>query len=311
MLNDLTLLYVEDDETTQEYLKMILEDECKKLYIASDGVKGLEIYKKEKPDIVITDINMPNMDGLAMIKVLKDMDKNQPIIIISAYDDQENLLKAVNLGCSGFVQKPINIELLLEQLNTVAQKIKERREKLKQKDKEIENLYKLAHFDFLTKIPNRYLFEIELKRALSMAKRNNSKLILFFIDLDNFKDINDNFGHEAGDFVLKSIVKNLNKITRKEDILARRSGDEFLLLTFGNSDKKMVSKLADKIIQTCLKPIIFKNKHISISCSIGISIYPDDAKNFEDLIRCADKAMYKAKKTGKSKYAFYEDLHQR
>ena len=138
MLSDLILLYVEDDKITQEYIKMILEDECKELYIASDGVKGLEIYKKMKPDIVITDINMPNMDGLAMIKALKDIDTNLPIIIISAYDDQENLLQAVNMGCNGFVKKPINIEHLFEQLNIAAQKIEEGKKKKKKKDKEIE-----------------------------------------------------------------------------------------------------------------------------------------------------------------------------
>lgn len=305
MLNNLTLLYVEDDKTTQEYIKMILEDECKELYIASDGVKGLEIYKKMKPDIVITDINMPNMDGLAMIKALKDIDTNLPIIIISAYDDQENLLQAVNMGCNGFVKKPINIEHLFEQLNIAAQKIEEGKKKLKQKDKEIENLYKLAHYDFLTKIPNIFLFEIELKRAISMAKRNGDKIALFFIDLDNFKLVNDNYGHEVGDFVLKTIVNNLNKIIREEDILARRSGDEFLLMTIGSSDKTILSKLANKIIQTCSKPLAFKEKLITISCSVGISIFSDDARNHKDLIRCADEAMYEAKKTGKSKYAFY------
>lgn len=305
MLNDFTLLYVEDDKTTQECLKIILEDECKKLYIASNGDEGIKIYKRKKPDIVVSDINMPNMDGITMIEEIKQINKNQPIIYISAYDDKNNLLKAINMGCNGFIQKPINVRVLLDRLNEVTQKIVEERKKLNAKNKEIENLYNLAHYDFLTNIPNRFLFEIELKRAISMAKRNSEKVALFFIDLDNFKKVNDNFGHKTGDFVLKSIVENLNKIIRKEDILSRRSGDEFLLMTIGNIDEKILSKLADKIIKTCVQPLVYKNEQIFISCSIGISIYPDDADNFENLIINADKAMYEAKRRGKADYIFY------
>ncbi len=307
MLNNLAIMYVEDDKTTQEYLKMILQDRCKELFLASDGVEGLNIYKSKNPDIVISDIKLPNIDGLTMIEAIKSINKYQPVIIISAYDNRENLLKAINIGCSAFIKKPIDVEFLFDKLNIIAKKIEEERIKMNNTNKEIESLYALAHYDFLTNIPNRFLFEIELKRAISMVKRKNDKLTLFFIDLDNFKEINDSFGHEIGDFVLKSIVNNLSKIIRKEDILARRSGDEFLLMTIGSQNKERLSKIANKIIKACSKPLNFHRKSISITCSIGISIYPDDADNFKDLIRCADRAMYKAKKTGKSRYAFYKD----
>ena len=304
-LNNFSLLFVEDNKDAQEHIRLIFEDDVKDLYIASDGIEGLRIYKNKSPDIILTDINMPNMDGLSMVKEIKNIDKNQPILMMSAFDDKENLLEAINIGCNGFVSKPVNIDFLYDKLNSIAQKLHDEKEKQNLKNLEIQKLYNLAHYDTLTNIPNKFLFEIELDRAVSQAKRDKSKIALFFIDLDNFKEVNDTFGHEAGDYTLKTIVNNMQKVIRNEDILARRSGDEFLLMVKGNWKREDLSSLANKIIKATSAPIRYSDDVIFISSSIGISVFPSDTNSPQELINLSDKAMYKAKKAGKSHYVFY------
>ncbi len=304
-LNNFSLLFVEDNKDAQEHIRLIFEDDVKDLYIASDGIEGLKVYKNKSPDIILTDINMPNMDGLSMVKEIKNIDKNQPILMMSAFDDKENLLEAINIGCNGFVSKPVNIDFLYDKLNSIAQKLHDEKEKQNLKNLEIQKLYNLAHYDTLTNIPNKFLFEIELDRAVSQAKRDKSKIALFFIDLDNFKEVNDTFGHEAGDYTLKTIVNNMQKVIRNEDILARRSGDEFLLMVKGDWKREDLSSLANKIIKATSAPIKYSNDVIFISSSIGISVFPSDTNSPQELINLSDKAMYKAKKAGKSHYVFY------
>ena len=297
LLNNFTILCVEDNIDTQNHIKLILEDSVKDLFIAYDGVEGLEIYKKKKPDIVIADINMPNMDGLTMLRKIKKIDKNQPIIIISAFDDKENLLEAINIGSNGFIPKPINIEFLSEKLNAISENLQDQIEANNTKN----SLYNLAHYDKLTGISNKFLFEIKLDQAISKAKRDKQEIAVFFIDLDNFKTVNDTFGHKAGDYVLKTVANNIKKSIRKEDMIARRSGDEFLLLVEDIPNKSTLINLANKIIESSQIPIHYENNTINISSSIGISIFPSDAQSVDELINQADIFMYKAKNTKKSK----------
>jgi len=305
VLNNFTLLCVEDDLDAQKHIKMMLEDDFKELYMASDGLEGLKIFQEKNPDIIITDINMPNMDGLSMIKEIKKIDRSQPIVIISAFDDRENLLEAINMGGNGFISKPIDMDLLYKKLDCIAQTLQDNIEAQKLKDKEMSNLYKLAHYDTLTNIPNRFLFEITLDKAISKAKRDKKELAIFFIDLDGFKNINDTYGHEVGDIVLKTVSRNIKDVIRSEDTLARRSGDEFLLLVEGISSKDALELLAKKIIDASSQPIKHPGGVLSITSSIGISRFPYDADMADKLMHFADIAMYEAKKCGKCRHVFY------
>ncbi len=305
MLSNFTLLYIEDNIDAQNYLQLIFEDDLKEIYIASDGKEGLKAYKEKRPDIVLTDINMPKMDGFSLIKEIKKIDKDQPIVVISVFDDRDNILKAINMCSNGFVPKPIDMEFLYEKLTSIAQYLQEKIDTKKQKIMEMESLYKLAHYDTLTKIPNRFLFEIILEKAINKAKRYDGELTLFFIDLDSFKSINDTYGHKAGDVVLQSVANNIKKVIRSEDTFARRSGDEFLLLVEGVNDKSALDKFAKKILEKASHPIEYMDKLINITLSIGISRFPFDTDSKEELIHFADIAMYKAKHSGKNNYIFF------
>jgi len=306
---DFTLLYVEDDKNAQEWMKMALEDNFKEYYQAFDGEEGFAMYTKYKPDLIITDINMPISDGLDMAKKIKAIDKDQFIIIISAFDDKETLLKAINIGIDYFVPKPVDMDILNERISSVVNQLSNKKEIESFKQKEIQNLYYRAHYDTLTGIQNRFLFEKNLKQALSRAKRMDYVIIFFFIDLDNFKQINDTYGHAAGDIVLKGIVENMKKVIREEDIFARISGDEFALVMEATSTKNCnVNNVAEKLIEALGEDIqLNEHQSVNMSCSIGISCFPKDANTADALLRKADTAMYKAKKTGKAGYAYYSE----
>jgi len=162
-----------------------------------------------------------------------------------------------------------------------------------------------AYHDALTGLPNRVLFNDRVEQGMKKAERNNTKLALFFIDLDHFKEINDSLGHMIGDEVLKVVTQRLNGIIRKEDTLARIGGDEFTIAMEGLNQIQDVSLLAQKILEVLDKPMMIEENEVHMSSSIGISFYPEDANNIHDLMKYADTAMYKAKDMGRNNFQLY------
>ncbi|QFR49049.1 EAL domain-containing protein [Sulfurimonas lithotrophica] len=193
---------------------------------------------------------------------------------------------------------------LLIALNSMADKIQNRTNKLEEQKLLLENL---AHYDTLTQIPNRVLFKDRIEQAIAKAKRHKNKFALFYIDLDEFKHINDSFGHDMGDEILKVIVLRINTVLRKEDTFARLGGDEFTIILEELQDINSITVIADKIIDTIKKPIDINGNVFKVSTSIGISIYPKDATDKSNLIKYSDIAMYKAKSMGKDNYQFYSE----
>ncbi|MCW8931379.1 MAG: EAL domain-containing protein [Gammaproteobacteria bacterium] len=163
----------------------------------------------------------------------------------------------------------------------------------------------LAYYDVLTGLPNRQLFQDRITHAITMSERNNTKTALMFIDLDNFKTINDTMGHQTGDLFLKELSERLSSIIRESDTLARISGDEFTVIIEGIKDKEQVVSISKAIQNQINKPIKLGVNEIQTSASIGVSFYPDDAINTEQLMSYADTAMYRAKENGKKSIEFF------
>jgi diguanylate cyclase (GGDEF)-like protein/PAS domain S-box-containing protein len=163
----------------------------------------------------------------------------------------------------------------------------------------------LATHDPLTHLPNRLLFYDRLERAIHRAERNKKKLAVLFIDLDNFKVVNDHFGHEKGDQLLKEVADQLNDTLRASDTVARLAGDEFTIILDELSDPKDVIPIVEKILAGFPKEFIIEDEKVGITASIGISIFPDDGEEFDTLIQHADEAMYAVKEKGKEGYNFY------
>ena len=170
----------------------------------------------------------------------------------------------------------------------------------KQKETE-EKLRKLANYDTLTNLPNRFLFEDRLKNTLLRVQRFDIKIALVFIDLDDFKWVNDTLGHEAGDTVLKVTAKKLLASVRENDTVARLGGDEFVAILEDIKDKENVRNICNKMLSYLNEPFMLEDKSYTINASIGASLAPDDATTYNDLLKKADEAMYKSKQNGKNK----------
>jgi diguanylate cyclase (GGDEF)-like protein/PAS domain S-box-containing protein len=176
--------------------------------------------------------------------------------------------------------------------------------KLKEVEQKLEYL---AHHDSLTGLPNRLLLDSRIKQSLSRATRNNATLAILFLDLDHFKNVNDTLGHPIGDLLLQEVSDRLLECTREEDLIARLGGDEFAIILEGIHDSRDAGKVASKIIETLSEKYTLCEHEVFISCSIGISMFPDDGNNPTELFRNADSALYRAKNEGRNNYRYYTE----
>lgn len=165
----------------------------------------------------------------------------------------------------------------------------------------------LAHHDPLTGLPNRLLLNARTEHSLSRARRNNSLLAILFLDLDHFKNINDTLGHPVGDLLLQETAQRLVACVREEDTVSRLGGDEFTILLEDLSDSRFASTIAQKINTSLLEKFVLQGHEVFISCSIGISIFPNDGNDVTTLFKNADSALYRAKDQGRNNYQYYTD----
>jgi len=166
-------------------------------------------------------------------------------------------------------------------------------------------LYRLANYDPLTGLPNRHMFKEDLKLSIKSTKEKHSRMALLFLDLDNFKIINDTLGHAMGDRLLIASSSRLKSLLNDTSHIARLGGDEFVIIMNEVDEIQKVTDLADKIIKLLEEPFCFNEQEMFIGTSIGISLYPDDAQETKDLLSYADTAMYIAKEKGKNNYQFF------
>jgi len=326
----IVLLYVEDDRDIAEEIEAFLSRVVSKVVYAQDGEEAYSLYKKEKIDMLLTDIQMPKMNGLELISKIRKQDRSIPILITTAYNDTAFLLESINLGVDGYLLKPLDLEIMKEKIVKAAEpllmyrRIVELNERLIEMNAELEvkiahavkkniknlemensKIKQLAFYDDLTGIANRTLIYTLLEKEISKAERNKSRFALFFIDLDDFKKVNDTYGHYVGDQVLIEVARRVKSVIRESDSLGRLGGDEFLLIASDVADIYAVRSLAEKIFSVLAKEIVVDEIYsILVSCSIGISCFPDDAKSMDEMIKNADKAMYKVKKETKHGIAF-------
>jgi len=184
------------------------------------------------------------------------------------------------------------------------------------KKKADEQIYKLAHLDLITQLPNRLAFEKSLNESITLAEGTEHQLAVMFIDLDHFKLINDTAGHPAGDELLQQVAARLTEIIGTDNVISRFGGDEFTVLLPKINSKQEIADIATKILDSLLSPFSISSNEITIGASIGIGIYPDDGNDVSTLLSAADNAMYSAKEAGRASFNFYTrqmkiDTHER
>jgi len=167
------------------------------------------------------------------------------------------------------------------------------------------HLYRLAHHDTLTGLPNRLLFRDRLTQAISKAERNRTGVAVLFLDLDHFKQINDTLGHDVGDELLIEVATRLQRQCRQSDTVARLGGDEFVFVLEAVANRKDSAVVAEKIMTAVTAPICVKGHELHVTTSIGIALFPDDSTDLDGVIKCADIALYAAKEIGRSNFQMY------
>ncbi len=231
------------------------------------------------------------------------MESKEAVTVVHDHGDGEENKHFMELSVTPLLDTNQKVVGIIESARDITAHLEIQDELRDQKD----ILHHQAHHDALTGLPNRVLFNDRLHQSVERAKRENSALALFFIDLDLFKKINDSLGHDVGDKVLKTVTERLQGKIRTEDTLARLGGDEFTIIMEGLTKVQDAVLLAEKVLEVTAQGIQVDSHTLYVSCSIGISLYPQDDTSISNLLKYADTAMYKAKDDGRNNYQFYSE----
>jgi len=302
------ILVVDDIPLNRKLEKTYLESVGYQVVLANDGVAALQRVDEETPDLILLDVMMPKMNGFQVCQRLKHTENTRfiPIIMVTALNEIEDKVKGIEAGADDFISKPFNKLELLARVKSLL-RIKHLHDELELKIAELEiaqsRLLQLAITDGLTGLYNYRYFKEQLSQEIIRSQRHNTKVSITMIDIDFFKNYNDNHGHPAGDLVLKTIADLLRNNIRKIDVAARYGGEEFALV-LAETDKPAAGFVANKI-----KSLVENQKfdyeatqpNGKLTISMGVSTFPDDAATPDELVNVADQRLYRAKKAGRNR----------
>jgi len=296
-LKTATVLVVDDALDSIEIVNQILQDDYRVLF-ALCGVMGLSIAQQQKPDIILLDVSMPDMDGYQVCRELKTNPDTRdiPVIFVTGKNEDEDQEMGFHLGGADYLTKPVRPA-------TVKVRVKNQLQ-LRQNEALI---MQQALYDNLTHLPNRNLIQDRLRYMIAKDKRESLKTALLFIDLDDFKTINDTLGHDVGDQLLVEAAKRLRRCVREADMVGRLGGDEFVVILAELKQIDSAIKVAETILATFSRPIVISDMEMVITASIGIAVSPDDGDNDKRLLSNADAAMYQSKHAGRNNYHLFNE----
>jgi diguanylate cyclase (GGDEF)-like protein len=317
------VLICDDDRTHLLIMSETLTSQGFEVEEVTNGEMAIDAYYRFLPDIVLLDVNMPKLDGYAVCSSIRASNTGEgiPILMITGSDNHESIEKAFEVGATDFLPKPIKWGLVPHRIKYMLRSF-DAQNNLKTRENELRYL---AYYDALTELPNRQHFTEQLNTFIALSNRRKNNVAVLFINLDSFKRINDTLGYNYGNLVLKEIASRLQVQLRASDVVtrvenssgletqvARLGGDEFtiLLCDCGSSDE--VTQIAKRILADISKPIAIEQYSLVVTASIGVTIYPVDGNNAEDLLKFANMAMYEAKESGKNCYRLHsKELNER
>jgi two-component system cell cycle response regulator len=291
------VLVVDDSPVHRKLVEQALEDASYALLFARSGTEALEMFRRHTPEIVLTDWMMPDLSGLELCERIRTDTRRgyTYIIVLTAKTEKDNVVKGLSAGADDYLTKPFDTGELLARIGVGCRTVDLHRE-IAAKNLQLEEM---AHTDSLTSLPNRRALEDWAIRQLRGAARHGFPLWVVHADLDSFKNINDNFGHDAGDAVLRKFAEILKANTRASDICGRMGGDEFLIV---------MTHVEAEHIQATIEPLrdelasyvfTFGGQTVSITASFGIAGFRGgEPPAFSSLVQQADKALYEAKRAG-------------
>jgi diguanylate cyclase (GGDEF)-like protein len=291
------VLLIEDNPGDARLIREMLAEEPEApfaLHCAERLAHGLEQLSAGETVLVLLDLSLPDSFGLETFAKVYAHSPTVPIIVLTGNDDQTVALSAVKGGAQDYLIKGrLDRELLLRSMQYSIER--------KRYQVQLEHQ---ANYDALTGLPNRNLLHDRLKQAV-YAQRVPRAIAVVFIDLDHFKFVNDSLGHSTGDKLLKGMADRLRGVLREGDTVARLGGDEFVLILNDQSNEEVIFRAMQRITQQISQPMEIDGKELYLTCSAGISLYPQDGPDVDTLLKNADAAMYRAKEHGRNNFQFY------
>lgn len=289
------VLLADDDPSIRLMIRHVLEAEDYDIIEAEDGLDAIKAVEKQHPALILLDAVMPGLDGFATCQQIKDRGHTDvPVIMITGLDDDASVERAYDVGAIDYITKPIKWAVLKHRVRSVVKRVMAERKVLR-----------LEYRDTLTQLPNRLLFIDRLEQAIVRAERHRESIALMVVDIDDFKLVNDSFGHEAGDKLIKAVADLLSKSMRRADTVARLGGDEFAIIIENVDGVDDAISIADNLTTVLEHNVRLDNQETFTSASVGIAMYPDDGMNASTLLKNADTAMFRAKEQGRRCFQFY------
>ena len=310
----LRILLVDDDRAVLMIMKMLLDISGHTVALARNGVEALNRVADFKPQIIMTDWMMPEMDGIEFCKALRRNPawRNIYVFILTAQESADRLVEAFEAGANDYLTKPINPKVLMARLSggqrvvQLQEDLEHERAQLHQFSSQLalsnQRLQQLALTDELTELPNRRFANEHLERQWALAQRNDSPLLCMMVDIDYFKLVNDTYGHKVGDDVLKQVAKALKLSMRKQDVVCRLGGEEFLVICPDVQTSEIyryAERLRKKVASLGFQDISGQN--FSLTISIGAASKKPAVSTSEMLLQLADKRLYAAKESGRNR----------
>ncbi len=310
------ILIVDDEESFRGLVVELLLDTGYEARGAESGEAALSLLDQCRYNVVFTDLRMPGMDGVALLKEVKRRDPTTEVVMMTSHSSVSSAVEALRLGAYDYLLKPLdNIEDLLGLTRRVLEKQSRDAEKAQQvhllhaKNSEIEKLYNeakaLSILDGLTGLYNRRHFEDVMMREIGRAVRHQLPLSLIFLDVDHFKHYNDRNGHQAGDALLKQISQMILQRVRSTDIVCRYGGEEITII-LPHTAKANAKTVATDLMEKISAYPFSQGNHQPlgrVTVSLGVSECPTDSRDTMEVIRLADQALYRAKQNGRNRLA--------
>lgn len=298
------VLVVDDEEIMRTFLKEVLSDEGYRIDLAVSGRDAVEKMSANQYDIVITDIVMPELDGLGVVAAAKDLPYEVDVVVMTGYASMGTAVESMKLGAIDYITKPFNIDQIRI---IVSNAVKER--SLKRQAAEGEFYKELSRKDGLTDLYNHRFFHQLLETEISRGKRYNRVVSLIMMDIDNFKRFNDSHGHPAGDVALRQLACLLRRSSRACDFVARYGGEEFAIIApeaSADSARRMAERIREAVAEA-----VFEGEEAMpggiLTISLGVATFPMQAADKSELVERADQALYRAKALGRNRVVVHGD----
>jgi two-component system cell cycle response regulator len=298
------ILIIDDSKLILHVAKTILNKQGHDVLLAEDGNIGLQTATGEHPDLILLDLILPGIDGYEVCQRIKKAHATSeiPVIMLTSKSEAADKVRGLEMGASDYVTKPFDEGELIARVNIHLQ-IRELHESLKEKNRQLKEM---ANRDGLTGLYNHRYFQETISKDFQRAVRYHESLSCVMFDIDHFKKFNDNYGHQAGDMVLKTLGGLIEELVRDSDLSARYGGEEFVLIMYHTAPKEalMVAERLRKSVEQ--HKFQADNLTLAVAISVGVASFPHpeivDAKT---LIECADKALYRAKDEGRNRVVVF------